>query len=162
AGLPVPVVAAVSNELRARGVVTKDRPSKLTDRGHLILGGPPPVASAEVSCGRCEGHGVVTPPRLAGLADRLAELAAHAPPVDLMLDQSHCTPDPNLRRVLFLLNRGLLPCRDMLLIGDDDLMAQSVALAGDVLGTPLTRRLAVVDSSRQVLAYAQHGLAGLG
>jgi len=161
-GLPVPVVAAVSNELRARGLVTRDRPSRLTDRGQMLLGGEHGVADAEITCGLCHGYGVVVSAELAGLPERLTDLAAQAPPVNLTLDQSHCTPDTKLRRVLFLLRYSLLPARDLLLIGDDDLMAVSVALAGAVLGEPLVRRLAVLDTSPEVLAYTGERLAALG
>lgn len=161
-GLPVPVVAAVSNELRARGLVTREGQRRLTARGQDLLGGAAPDLSADVTCDCCEGHGIVLPERLVGLPDRLAELTDQAPTVDPALDQSHATVQTKLRRVLFLLRYGLLPGRSLLLIGDDDLMALTVAAVGAELGRPLVRRLGVAEISPEVLEFTRAGLATLG
>jgi predicted methyltransferase len=105
---------------------------------------------------------MMLPKRLAGLLDQLDEIMLQAPPVDLTLDQSHCTAETKLRRVLLLLRYGLLPCRSMLLVGDDDLMAITVAMMSAELGRPLVQRLAVVDVSAEVLEFTRSRLAGLG
>jgi predicted methyltransferase/DNA-directed RNA polymerase subunit RPC12/RpoP len=160
-GLPSPVVAAVSNELRARGLVTRDRPSRLTPLGQELLGEAPLGLRAEVACGCCHGDGLVPGP-LAGLAGQLAELAGQAPPAEPALDQSHCTAETKLRRVLFLLSSGLLPTRAMVCVGDDDLMGVTVAMAGAALHRPLVQRLAVLDVSAEVLSYARQQLEALG
>jgi predicted methyltransferase len=63
---------------------------------------------------------------------------------------------------MFMLSRGLLPTRNMLLLGDDDLMALAIALAGRELGQPLVRHLAVVELSGEVLGFLRDNLAALG
>lgn len=160
-GLPSPVVAAVSNELRSRGLVTRDRPSRLTPSGQALLGEVPVDLRAQVGCDCCHGYGLVPGP-LAGLTGQLTELIEQAPPVDLALDQSHSTAETKLRRVLFLLHSGLLPTRAMLCVGDDDLMAVTVALAGSELGRPLVQRLTVLDVSPEVLDFIGQRLAEFG
>lgn len=160
-GLPVPVVAAVSNELRGRGLVTRQRPSGLTERGQALLGGAPHGLAGAATCRDCDGLGV-SAARFGGLTGQLAELAAAAPRADPALDQSHCTAETKLRRVLLLLRYGLLPGRSLLVAGDDDLMAVTVAMTGAALGHPLVERLAVVEVSPQILEFTGERLASLG
>jgi hypothetical protein len=57
--------------------------------------------------------------------------------VDLTLDQAYVTVATKLRRVLLLLRYGLLPARSLLLVGDDDLMALTVAAVAAELGQAL-------------------------
>lgn len=160
-GLPVPVVAAVSNELRARGLVTKARPGALTPRGRELLGEAAPGPRPTVVCPCCEGWGLAEGP-LAGLAGELQDVMVQSPAAEVSLDQSHCTAETKVRRVLYLLRHGLLPAPDLLLLGDDDLMAITVAMASAKLGYPLVGRYAVVDVSPDYLRFTGDRLAGLG
>lgn len=161
AGLPTPVVAAISNELRARGLVTRDRPSTLTPRGLELVGEEAPDLKADVTCSCCDGYGLVAG-RLDDLAGQLASLIEQAPAVDLTLDQSHCTAQTKVRRILFMLRHGLLPARSMLLVGDDDLMALAIALASSQLSQPLVPHLAVTELAGDVLDFQRDHLAALG
>src|SRR6266700_8324655 len=64
AELPVPIVAAVCNELRKRGVVDRARPVRLTPEGRASLTGQTePGTAAEITgrCPCCGGLGVVVP-----------------------------------------------------------------------------------------------------
>src|SRR5262245_9785857 len=72
AELPVPIVAAVCNELRKRGVVDRARPVRLTPAGRAGLAAPA-AGSPRISgeCPGCAGTGVVVPAELAGLAGGL-------------------------------------------------------------------------------------------
>ena len=82
AELPVPIVAAVCNELRKRGVVDRSRPVRLTPEGRASLTGQaePGTGQAGITgrCPCCGGLGVVVPDAIAKLAAPLeaAELAA--------------------------------------------------------------------------------------
>src|ERR1700751_758107 len=71
AELPVPIVAAVCNELRQRGVVDRARPVRLTPAGRDLLAGQHPGLS--VACPECGGSGLALPGALAGLAARLEQ-----------------------------------------------------------------------------------------
>ena len=101
AELPVPIVAAVCNELRKRGVVDRTRPVRLTPAGRAVLA-LPTAGHAHLSgaCPRCAGSGVAVPDVLAPLAAELERVAAGGPGAKLELDQTHCTVDSKLRRVL--------------------------------------------------------------
>src|SRR5580698_42470 len=86
AELPVPIVAAVCNVLRQRGVVDRARPVRLTPAGRDLLAGQ--HAGLSAACPSCGGGGLVVPDgALTGLADRLEGAAAGAPGARL----EHCT-----------------------------------------------------------------------
>src|SRR5579859_6559694 len=90
-GLPVPVVAAVCGELRRLGLLTRDRPARLSEAGRELAGelaGPRP---ASIACPDCVGRGTLLPDRYGALAPRLAALLAGGPAADRALDQAHCT-----------------------------------------------------------------------
>lgn len=157
-GLPVPVVAAVNNELRARGVLTRERPSRLTGAGHDLLADLPPDVAHELTCDTCAGTGIAVPASLSGVVERLGEALAAAPEVDLTLDQSYATAETKVRRVALLLRYGLLPSPAMLILGDDDLTSLAVGAVGAALGRRLVRRLAVVEVSAALLDFIQDRL----
>src|ERR1700735_2984281 len=77
AELPVPIVAAVCNELRQRGVVDRARPVRLTPAGRDLLAGQHPGLSTD--CPSCAGSGLAVPDgALTGLAARLERAASGA------------------------------------------------------------------------------------
>src|SRR6478735_4349018 len=88
AELPVPIVAAVCNELRKRGVAV--------------------------------------PAGLAALAGELELAAAGMPAAKLELDQTHCTVDTKLRRVLRMHEAGALAGQRVIVLGDDGLMSLAI------------------------------------
>ena len=153
-GLPVPLVAAVQNELRERGLLDRARPSRLTGAGRELADRVAPTVDVATACECCAGLGVSIPDRLLPVVDELAELMAAGPAVDQTLDQSHCTARTKVRRVLYLLRTGGLPTGSLLLVGDDDLMSIAVGAVGTALGVPLAARVGVLDVARDVLDYA--------
>ena len=165
AELPVPIVAAVCNELRKRGVVDRARPVRLTPAGRaglaLPAAGHPPVSG---QCPACAGTGVAVPAGLAELAGELELAAAGMPAAKLELDQTHCTVDTKLRRVLRMHEAGALAGQRVIVLGDDDLISLAIAaFAALPAAAARPRRLAVVDCDPDLLAYlggraADHGV----
>jgi N4-bis(aminopropyl)spermidine synthase len=162
AELPVPIVAAVCNELRQRGVVDRARPVRLTPAGRDLLAGQ--HAALSPACPTCAGSGLAVPDgALAGLAARLEQAAAGAPGAKLELDQTHCTVDTKIRRVLRMHEVGALIGRRILLLGDDDLISVAIAaFAGSGGLAAGVERLTVVDSDPDVLGWAGDQIAGTG
>src|SRR5580698_3509975 len=160
AELPVPIVAAVCNELRRRGVVDRARPVRLTTAGRELLTAY--HADLNVACQECAGSGFVVPAALAGLA-ALLDRAAAAPSAKPELDQTHCTVATKIRRVLAMHEEGALLGRRILLLGDDDLMSVAIsAFAAAVGATAAIERLTVIDSDPDVLAWAADQISGTG
>ncbi|MFD5267503.1 GNAT family N-acetyltransferase [Streptomyces sp. NPDC058335] len=161
-GLPVPIVAALGNELRRRDLLTKERPSRLTTAGLDLVAELGMGLTLDATCTTCEGRELVIPDVLEEAVRRLSDLMESGPAADMSIDQSHCTPETKVRRVLALLAAGALPGGSLLLIGDDDLVSLAVAVVGDVLGSPIVERVTVVDISPEILAYIRKVSAGLG
>ena len=162
AELPVPIVAAVCNELRQRGVVDRARPVRLTPVGRDLLAGQ--HAGLSTACPSCGGSGLAVPDgALTGLADQLERAAAGAPGARLELDQTHCTVDTKIRRVLRMHEAGALIGRRILLVGDDDLVSVAIAAFAGAGGLAAgVERLTVVDSDPDVLAWIGEQVAGTG
>ncbi|WP_432033242.1 GNAT family N-acetyltransferase [Streptomyces antibioticus] len=161
-GLPVPIVAALGNELRRRGLVTTERPSRLTEAGQDVVAQLGMGLSLDATCRTCDGRELVIPEVLDEAVRRLRALMESGPAADMAIDQSHCTAETKVRRVLALLTAGALPGGSLLLIGDDDLVSLAVAVVGDVLGGPIVEKVTVVDISPEILDYVQKVSAGLG
>ncbi len=154
AELPVPIVAAACNELRKRGVVATQRPVRLTTEGRAVVAAATGGDLARAACAACGGRGVVIPAELAGLAGLLHEASDGAPGAKTELDQTHCTVDTKISRVLRMQEANALAGQRILVLGDDDLV--SVAIAGYAAGTAgraAPRRLTVLDADTDVLDW---------
>jgi predicted methyltransferase len=150
AELPVPIVAAASNELRARGVLATQRPVQLTEAGRAAVAGAVGLT--------------LDPAALAGLADPggpLQAAADGAPGAKTELDQTHCTVPTKLARVLRLHEARALAGQRILVLGDDDLITVAIAHVLASAGHPAAiRRLTVVDADADVLAWIRAQVAG--
>jgi predicted methyltransferase/DNA-directed RNA polymerase subunit RPC12/RpoP len=152
AELPVPIVAAACNELRRRGVVDNTRPVRLTPAGRAAVAAGQP--DLHVACPACAGRGVIAPDAVSGLLAELEQAAAGAPGAKPELDQTHCTVDTKLSRVLRMHAAHALAGQRILLLGDDDLISVAIAAFAAWSGhAAAVRRLAVVDTDPDVLAW---------
>jgi predicted methyltransferase/DNA-directed RNA polymerase subunit RPC12/RpoP len=130
-GWPVPVAAAVRGELERAGLVAR-APGGVAlsavgqEWAHDALG----LATREDSlCPTCAGRRIVVDPaRWADVLACLEEVHRANPVVDTTLDQSHGTPETALRRALAMYQEGALEGRDILLLGDDDLVSVAIGL----------------------------------
>jgi predicted methyltransferase len=157
-GLPVPIVASVCGELRKRGVVAEERPSRLSMLGReLFASGALRLGSA--ACPRCGGRSLVADELGPALRD-VVRAARAAPPPRLELDQCHCTPDTKLRRVLAVHAADALVGRRVLLLGDDDLISVAIAHVVAHFGSSQTLAgLTVVDVDPAIVAFVRVELA---
>ncbi|HYT09758.1 MAG TPA: bis-aminopropyl spermidine synthase family protein [Mycobacteriales bacterium] len=156
--LPLPLVAAVCGELRARGVLTAERPARLTPEGQAAFGEG--GVSVTGRCPACAGRGLVLPDE-AALVEALAAAAADAPPVRVELDQTHCTVETKVRRVLAMHDAGALAGRRVLVLGDDDLVSLALAAFSARYGPAAgPASLTVVEIDPVLVAYLRGRLAG--
>jgi predicted methyltransferase len=156
AELPVPLVAAICGELRKRDVVAHARPSQLTPAGRRLFGGGGLGLAGPGTCAACGGRGLVIPTELRPAAREVQKAAASAPTASPELDQCHCTFDTKLLRVLALHEADALVGRRILLLGDDDLTAATLAAVVRRLGSSGTiRGLTVLDVDPRVVAFAR-------
>jgi N4-bis(aminopropyl)spermidine synthase len=152
AELPVPIVAAAGNELRARGVLATQRPVQLTPVGRAAV-----AASVGLA---------LDPQAVASLAapgGPLEAAADGAPGAKTELDQTHCTLATKLARVLRMHEARALAGQRILVLGDDDLISVAVALVLAGAGRPTAvRRLTVVDTDADVLDWIGTQVTGTG
>jgi predicted methyltransferase len=159
--LPVPIVAAVCGELRKRAVVDRTRPVQLTPSAREQLSADRP--QLDVRCDCCGGVGLRVPDELADLATELDEVAAGAPPARVELDQTHCTVRTKLHRLLRLHQAGAFGGKNIVLLGDDDLIAVAIARFARLTGSAaVLGRLTVIDADPAVLAWTAEQTAETG
>jgi N4-bis(aminopropyl)spermidine synthase len=159
--MPVPVVTAVRRELEHEGLVEPGPHIRLTEEGLAALHGwgwsaGAKETSASAVCTHCGGTGVL--PQGKAWQQVLSSLRKHFqdnPGVDVTLDQSHCTPETNLRRVAYMHEHGALEGKDVLVLGDDDSLSAGIALAGKALSTSgrLARRVVAMDTDERILRH---------
>jgi N4-bis(aminopropyl)spermidine synthase len=157
--LPVPIVSAICNELRKHGVIAPERPVRLTSRGRALMGAIR-AGWLELTCGTCGGAGIAIPPELEQTMRELRRLADRAPRARVELDQSHCTVETKLRRVLALHEAGALEGRAILLLGDDDLISLAIRLVVAEFGLHPPARLVVLDVDPAVAGFIRRRLEG--
>jgi predicted methyltransferase len=157
--LPVPIVSAICNELRKRGVVSPRRPVQLTARGRDLFEGARVALSVDAACSTCAQREIVVPESLAAVAKKLAVAEAAAPPTRLELDQAHCTVETKIRRVLVMHEEGALDGKRVLLLGDDDLTSLAIKLVAEQLGVGAAiREVVVVDIDAALVSFLQRSL----
>jgi N4-bis(aminopropyl)spermidine synthase len=163
AELPIPLVTAVCNELRKRGVVDRGRPVRLTEAGRAALNPPGGHSALSGRCPHCAGHGVVVPGAAAALAAELDQRSAGIPGAKLDLDQTHCTVDTKIRRVLRMHEAGAVDGKSIILLGDDDLTSVALAAFCALPGSPArVSRRTVLDTDADLLAFLGGQLAAAG
>ena len=137
---------------RARGephgrAAGADRRRGLQRAAQARCGGPDPAGAADPGrpgaarprAARGPGRGVpalrrerARGPRRAGQPGQAGsgQAAAGAPEAKPELDQTHCTVDTKIRRVLRMHEAGALAGRRILILGDDDLVSVAIAARG--------------------------------
>jgi N4-bis(aminopropyl)spermidine synthase len=155
AELPVPIVTAVCNELRKRGVIARTRPISLTPQARELLAGQ----HVDGRCPYCDGLGILVPSELKTLADELELVASGAPNARPELDQTHCTVATKIHRVLKLHDCGALDGKRVILLGDDDLISVTIARFASLTGVG-AKTVAVVDTDPAVLDWIGTQVAG--
>lgn len=130
-GWPVPVAAAVRGELERAGLLVRTPGgSALSAAGLALVSGVLGLAAREDAlCPTCAGRRIVVDPaRWGELLARMEDVHGHNPTVDTTLDQSHGTPETALRRALAMYQEGALEGKDVLVLGDDDLVSVALGL----------------------------------
>ena len=161
AELPVPIVTAVCNELRKRGVLDTGRPVRLTEAGRGAFASG--QRGLHARCPVCNGRGVASAEITKALQGELEHAAAAAPVAKPELDQTHCTVDTKIGRVLAMHEAGALAGTQIIILGDDDLISVAIARFAALTGMPGgIRRLTVLDTDPDVLACIAANTEGTG
>lgn len=152
--IPLPVVSAVRKEMEKRGALERAGGGvKITAKGIALLGDAGVITVSGTLDSRSSN--IKNPDYIPdGMKDVLAKLAADheaMPPVDVTLDQAYALPETTLRRVLFALERDALAGRNVIFLGDDDLISLAASYALSAAGAKA--RLSVVELDGRITSY---------
>ncbi len=109
--------------IRAHGRTLELTPAGRRALEHWGVALSPPVYAR---CSQC----AVGPAPLPELQQKFAQIAQHRPPATQEFDQGFLTEDSVIRRVAWLDRCGDLTQREIVLLGDDDLLSVALALTG--------------------------------
>ena len=152
--LPVPVVSAIKNECKRRGVVDKLKSGiNLTPDGNDYVR-------------NFMGYGSVEPEKILRITDSpvietdsfqdeiktLNRIYERRPTVDTTLDQSLCTAETGIKRIIYMIKTCGFIGKEIIFLGDDDLTCIAAALMSKRLGVSAAA-LAVLDIDERILSY---------
>jgi len=149
AQVPIMALCAIWKVLAEEGLVTTvGKRVKLTPKGEGACrewGIHPPLS---LTCPRCRGRGLLLGP-VAEVADRFSAIARQRPEAIQDYDQGYVTEESTLWRVAFMWERGDLEGKELLVLGDDDLVSIAAALTG------APKRVAVLDIDRRLTDFLE-------
>ena len=126
ADVPVMALCHAMEELREEGWLEfRGGRVRLTPTGRQATAGVAPAL--ELRCGRCGGRGVELGP-VEKIAERFHKIAAARPEAVQQFDQGYVTEESTLYRIAYLWARGDLAGKELLVLGDDDLVSLAAAL----------------------------------
>ncbi len=155
--LPIPVAAAIKKELIKAGALRQDRGVRCTDAGNAYIAGELGLDGVDTLVYRqLADHGLDGIGEIGESLALLSDLFHARPQVNVQIDQSKCTPETSLRRALLCLQDHALVGKQILCVGDDDLVSVSLGLLLKRLspgaGSQKTR-IDVIDIDERFLAY---------
>ncbi|MFB4321183.1 bis-aminopropyl spermidine synthase family protein [Priestia sp. BR_2] len=127
--LPLPVAAAIKKELIKAGALIQERGVRCTSAGKLYVeqqlgyGGIDIDLYQTILAGEADWR-----TELSDVLARLTEILDQRPQVDVQIDQSQCTVETSLRRAILCLREHSLIGKNILCVGDDDLVSISLGL----------------------------------
>lgn len=127
--LPVPITAAIKKELIKAGALIQERGVRCTSAGKVYVehelgyGGIDQDLYQKLMAEETDWQ-----PELSDVLARLTEILEQRPQVDVQIDQSQCTVETSLRRAVLCLREHSLIGKNILCVGDDDLVSISLGL----------------------------------
>ncbi len=118
----------------------------VTEDGKVVAESLGISPAKELRCPRCRGRGLELTP-FATLAQEFHELAKNRPEASQEFDQGYVTEETTVARAALLYARGDLVGREILVLGDDDLVSLALAL------TRLPRRVVALDVDQRIVHF---------
>lgn len=144
---PVPAVFESMKVLEEKEIISISGAGfKLTEKGKDVIKEVHPVE--DISCARCEGRGIALE-KFSGLAKRFLKIQKSRPRAIRGFDQGYVTPETTLSRLAIAYERGDVAGKEIILLGDDDLMSIVLGLSG------LTKGITVVEIDKRLTDFIQ-------
>jgi predicted methyltransferase len=144
---PVPAVFESMKVLEEKEIISiSDSGFKLTARGKEVVKDIHPVE--DISCSHCGGRGI-TLEKFADLEKKFLKVQKNRPAAIRRFDQGYVTPKTTLSRFALAYERGDVVGKEIILLGDDDLMSVALGLSG------LTKGITVVEIDKRLTDFIQ-------
>lgn len=151
--LPIPVVTAIKKEFIKLGLIRQFKGMTLTDKGQAYVEDYMGYKSIDV-----KGHQAL----LDGETDQVLALykswCQGRPEADVKIDQAHCSQETSVRRALLALKGKCLVGKNVVCVGDDDLVCLALASIIKTLfpGERQTKtRIHVLDVDPRLIAFIE-------
>ena len=146
-GTPVMALVRVLSTLRELGLLSWDGGRLvLTPAGRELADNLGIGPRRELKCPHCGGRGTTLGP-VERIAGKFREIAADRPEAIQDYDQGYVTEETTLHRVAFMWSRGDLYGKDLIVLGDDDLVSIACAL------TRAPRKVVVLEIDRRLVEF---------
>lgn len=103
----------------------------------------------ELRCPRCHGRGLELEP-FRQLAQAFAQVAKNRPEASQDFDQGYVTEETTVARIALAFSRGDLAGKDIIVLGDDDLVSLAAAL------TRLPKHVVALDVDQRIVDFLRH------
>jgi predicted methyltransferase len=144
---PVPAVFESMNVLSENGLVSiSDRGFQLTAKGIDVGNGAHPVE--DISCSFCEGRGIDLE-KFSRIEKKFLKIQKLRPKAIRTFDQGYVTPKTTLSRFALSYERGDVVGKEIIILGDDDLMSIVFGLSG------LPKKITVVEIDERLIDFIQ-------
>ncbi len=146
---PLPLVTETINVLKERGFVKINNGIYLTENGKKLLQDLEVEDLIEYKCKTCNGKGIDLE-QFKNLYEEFLEIQKNRPEPVREYDQGYITPISTVARVVFATSRGDIKNKDVIILGDDDLVSIAVAL------TNLAKRVVVLDIDKRLIDFIKN------
>ncbi|MEF3306372.1 bis-aminopropyl spermidine synthase family protein [Paenibacillus sp. GYB003] len=156
--LPTPVAAAIKREFIQAGALVQDRGVRCTPDGSAWIEREWGYRGLNRSLYRDLRHDTGWAEALKDTLTVLEGLFSLRPTVDVRIDQSKCTPETSLRRAILCLKQHALIGKNIVCVGDDDLVSVSIGLLLQRLfpaGGHTATHVQVLDIDERFLHYIE-------
>lgn len=118
----------------------------LTEKGGKLAENYSLKPQLDLSCKFCEGRGISLE-KLKELLQNFKEITKERPQAIIDYDQGFVTPETTISRVALLAQRGDIQGKEIVILGDDDLVSVACALSG------LPKRVVILEIDERIVNF---------
>jgi predicted methyltransferase len=146
--VPLRFLCALWNQMLREGLLSAENGRlRLTQTGQAFVKALGVAPIREAACASCEGRGVDFRQMFGAAADRFVTICQNRPEAIQDYDQGYVTETTTLARIAFVWQRGDLEGKEIIVLGDDDLMSVAAALTG------APKRVVALDIDERLVAF---------
>ncbi len=145
-GEPLPLVAKAIKILEKEGYVKVNSQILLTDKGKKLIDDLRIAEVRRLRCKCCEGRGISID-SLKDVYEKYMEIQRDRPEPIREYDQGYITPTSAIARVAFAMENNDIQNKDVIILGDDDLLSIAIAL------TKKANRIKVLEIDDRIVNF---------